>query len=172
MSQYQLVASIANVPVTKLMGTTPKGFNATGDSEAEDYREELESIQTNDLTPLLERHHAILMRSDVAPKLGIEPLSTTIDWRPLDSPTADEWATINKTKAETDKLLFDTGAVDGLDVRRRVAGDKDSDYYGLSEELTDAGETDEEAAAVGVPAAEPDGEGAEAGLSSGPGRAV
>ncbi|AZD84998.1 Phage-related protein [Pseudomonas chlororaphis subsp. aureofaciens] len=167
MSQYQLVASIANVPVTKLMGTTPKGFNATGESEAEDYREELESIQTSDLTPLLERHHAILMRSDIAPKLGISPLSTTVDWRPLDSPTADEWATINKTKAETDKLLFDTGAVDGLDVRRRVAGDKDSDYYGLSEELFDAGETDEEAAEVGGPAAERNDQGAEAGISSG-----
>ncbi|UVE47599.1 DUF1073 domain-containing protein [Pseudomonas chlororaphis] len=172
MSQYQLVASIANVPATKLLGTTPKGFNATGESEAEDYREELESIQTNDLTQLLERHHAIQMRSDIAPKLGIKPLPTTVDWRPLDSPTADEWANINKTKAETDKLLFDTGAVDGMDVRRRVAGDKDSDYYGLSEELIDAGETDEEAAEVGGPAAERDNQGAQAGVSSSPSSAV
>ena len=30
MTQYQLAASVANVPATKLLGTQPKGFNATG----------------------------------------------------------------------------------------------------------------------------------------------
>lgn len=168
MSQYQLVAAIANVPATKLLGTTPKGFNATGEYEEASYREELESIQANDLTAMLERHHALVMRSDVAPRLGIEPVPTSIDWRPLDSPKAEVWATINKTKAETDKILFDAGAVDGLDIRRRVAADKDSDYYGLSEELTDAGETDPQAAALGEPTAEGDDQGQQAGLSGSP----
>ncbi|MCO8160965.1 DUF1073 domain-containing protein [Pseudomonas sp. 21LCFQ010] len=169
MSQYQLVAAIANVPATKLLGTTPKGFNATGEYEEASYREELESIQANDLTSMLERHHALVMRSDIAPRLGIEPAPTSVDWRPLDSPKAEVWATINKTKAETDKILFDAGAVDGLDIRRRVAADKDSDYYGLSEELIDAGETDPQASALGGAAAEGDGQGQQAGLSGSPG---
>lgn len=134
MSQYQLVAAIANVPATKLLGTVPKGFNSTGDYELETYRNELESIQANDLTPLLERHHALVMRSEIAPRLKIEPVPTTVDWRALDSPTAAEWATINKTRAETDQILVNTGAIDGLDIRRRVAADKDSDYYGLKED--------------------------------------
>lgn len=134
MSQYQLVAAIANVPATKLLGTVPKGFNSTGDYELETYRNELESIQSNDLTDFLERHHALVMRSEIAPRLKIEPVQTTIDWRPLDSPTAEQWATINKTKAETDVLLSQVGAIDGLDVRRRVAADKDSDHYGLAED--------------------------------------
>jgi phage-related protein (TIGR01555 family) len=164
MSQYQLVAAIANVPATKLLGTTPKGFNATGDYEEASYREELESIQANDLTPLLERHHALVMRSDVAPKLNIEPIQTTVDWRALDSPTAQEWTTLNKTKAETDKILFDTGAIDGVDIRRRVAADKDSDHYGLEGELTDAGETDEDASALGRKPPDGDDQGNEAGL--------
>ncbi|HEK2694361.1 TPA: DUF1073 domain-containing protein, partial [Proteus mirabilis] len=33
MTQYQLVASASNVPATKLLGTTPKGFNSTGEYE-------------------------------------------------------------------------------------------------------------------------------------------
>src|SRR5690606_27836854 len=35
MTQYQLVAAAAHVPATKLFGTQPKGFNATGEYEAE-----------------------------------------------------------------------------------------------------------------------------------------
>lgn len=133
MTQYQLVAAEANVPATKLLGTTPKGFNATGEYEEATYREELESIQTNDLTPMLERHHLLVMRSDVAPKLGIQPVATTVSWSPLDSPTAEEWADINLKKAQTDQIYADIGAIDGMDVRNKIRADKDSDYHGLAE---------------------------------------
>lgn len=133
MTQYQLVASIANVIATKLLGTTPKGFNSTGEYEEAIYREELESIQANDLTPLLEGHHLRVMRSEVAPKLGIQPVPTTVSWSPLDSPTAEEWATIGKTKAETDAIYAGLGAIDGVDVRAKISADKDSDYFGLAE---------------------------------------
>jgi phage-related protein (TIGR01555 family) len=133
MTQYQLVAAVANVPATKLLGTQPKGFNSTGEYEEATYREELESIQTNDLQPMLDRHHLLVMRSDIAPKLGIEPLELDATWMPLDSPTAQEWATINKTKAETDAILVGAGAIDGMDVRQRLEVDKNSDYFGLAE---------------------------------------
>lgn len=133
MTQYQLVAAIANVPATKLLGTTPKGFNSTGEYEEASYREELESIQANDLTPFLERHHQLVMRSDIAPAMGIAPVETSVSWLPLDSPTAAEWATINKTKAETDAILAGVGAIDGIDIRKRITADKDSDHFGLAE---------------------------------------
>jgi phage-related protein (TIGR01555 family) len=41
MTQYQLVASAAGVPVTKLLGTVPKGFNATGEYDEASYHETL-----------------------------------------------------------------------------------------------------------------------------------
>lgn len=131
MTLYQLVAAVANVPATKLLGTTPKGFNSTGEYEEASYREELESIQA-DLTPMLERHHALVMRSEIAPRFGIEHIHTTVSWMPLDSPTAAEWAAINKTKAETDAILVQAGAIDGMDVRDRIANDPDSDHHGLA----------------------------------------
>lgn len=137
MSQYQLVAAAANVPATKLLGTTPKGFNATGEYEESVYREELESIQSNDLTPLLERHYKMLSRSE---RLTL-PEGLRIQWAPLDSPTAQEAALVQKTKAETDKLNWDMQAIDGLDVRKRLRNDRESDYYGLEESVdeTDPG---------------------------------
>lgn len=128
MTQYQLVAAVAGVPATKLLGTQPKGFNSTGDYEDSCYREELESIQTNDLTPMLQRHHDLLVRSNL--KMDIE---TTISWMPLDSPTAAEYTDINLKKAQTAQIYADIGAIDGMDIRDQIKADKNSDFYSLAD---------------------------------------
>lgn len=130
MTQYQLVAAIANVPATKLLGTSPKGFNATGEFEEANYHEELESLQANDMQPLIERHLLCLMRSEIEPAVG-ERYALDIVWPPLDSLTAEEQANVNKTKADRDKVLFDAGAIDGLDIRKRLAKDQAGDYEGI-----------------------------------------
>lgn len=133
MSQYQIVAAIAGVPATKLLGTSPKGFNATGEFEESNYHEELESIQTHDLTPFLERHHLLVMRSIIMPTLKLsEPVGTSVQWESLDSPTAKEVAETQKTEAERDKALVDAGAIDGEDVRNRIRTNKASGYYGIT----------------------------------------
>lgn len=127
MSQYQLVAAAANIPATKLLGTQPKGFAGTGEYERSVYREFLESIQTNDITPLLERHYELVAKS-----LGLEfndPPS--VQWAPLDSPSNLDWATLEKVKAERDNLLVQAGAIDSEDIRERIRLDKENDYYGI-----------------------------------------
>lgn len=126
MSQYQLVAAQAGVPSTKLLGTQPKGFNSTGEYEEASYHELLESIQEHDLTPFLERHHALVRKAYVPETLDIE---TTVNWNPLDTPTAKELADTNLVKAQTDNQLVQAGAIDSEDVRRRVATDKTSGYH-------------------------------------------
>lgn len=131
MTQYQLVAAAAGVPATKLLGTTPKGFNATGEYDESSYHEELETIQSNDLTPVLDRHYLILMRSLVAP--GAKGITVSIDWAPVDSPTAKEYAEINKLKADTDAVLVTAGAIDGMDIRARIKNDPNSEYTGLAD---------------------------------------
>lgn len=133
MTQYQLVAAASNVPATKLLGTTPKGFNATGEYEEASYHEELATIQESDLSPLVERHLMLLVRSEIEPQFGYPAgsLDPTMDWNPLDTPTAEEYANIRKTDAETDDILVRTGAIDGQDVRARIAKDKEGPYVGL-----------------------------------------
>lgn len=141
MSQYQLVAAAANIPATKLLGTTPKGFNSSGDYEAESYHEELESIQTNDMEPLIDRHMVCLIRSEIAPRFGLAPFAVDCTWEPLDSLSSKEVAEINKLKAETDKInAVDIGAIDGQEVRDRLSADEMSGYNGLAvqENLDDA----------------------------------
>lgn len=127
MTQYQIVAAAAGVPSTKLLGTAPKGFNATGEFDESSYHEELESLQTHELTPLIERHHALVLRSE-----GVTDVRTSIAWAPLDSPTAKELAEINKLNAEGGAALVTSGAIDGTDERRRIANDKDSGYSGIA----------------------------------------
>jgi uncharacterized protein len=134
MTQYQLVAAIANVPATKLLGTTPKGFNATGEYEEASYHEELESIQTHDIKPLLTRHYQCLLRSKICPEFGIEPFDFEIVFNPLDAMTAEELAMLNKTKADTDVALANIGAIDGTNIRERLINDPQSGYNGISDE--------------------------------------
>lgn len=128
MTQYQLVAAAAEVPATKLLETQPKGFNSTGDAEAENYRQALESIQSNDLDPLLTRHHQLVMKSEFG---SDEEVSVT--WLPLDSPTADEWSKINLAKAQAAQIYAAVGAIDGMDIRSQLTIDKNSDFFGLAE---------------------------------------
>lgn len=127
MTQYQIVAAAANMPVTKLLGTTPKGFNATGEYETSSYHEELESIQTEHLEPLIDRHMVCLIRSEFDQRFSVE-----VVFEPLSTLTATEQAALNKTKAETDKILaVDIGAIDAAEVRARVAADELSEHNGL-----------------------------------------
>lgn len=131
MNQYQLVAAIAKTPATKLLGTSPKGFNATGEFEMVSYHEELESIQEHDYDPMLERHYLIAGRS-----LGLENFEVEVIWNSVDSVSATERANLNLTKAQTDEIYANLGATSPDEVRNRVRDDRHSGYN-LSEELAE-----------------------------------
>lgn len=128
MTQYQLVAAIANTPATKLLGTSPKGFNATGDYDAKSYHEELKSIQTHEMEPLLERHYQLLIKSHIAPQ---SPFAVEIEWEAVDAPGAKEVADIEESKARTAQIYHDIGAVDSNDVRSKITADPASGFNGL-----------------------------------------
>lgn len=133
MTQYQLVSAASNVPATKLLGTAPKGLNATGEFDEASYHEELESLQAHDLTPLLERHHALVIKSEIEPAFKIT-FSTTVTWEPVDSPTAKELAEMNYLKSQTAANESLVGAIDGQDERTRLINDPDSGYSGMEDE--------------------------------------
>lgn len=141
MTQYQLVAAGANVPSTKLLGTAPKGFNATGEYDESNYHEELESLQTHDLSPMVDRHHMLCVASArwATDEERVQMMAITLEteWHPLDTPTLKELAEVNKLNAEADAALVNAGAIDGTDARRRIATDTGSNYSGLqvAEEL-------------------------------------
>ncbi len=163
MTQYQLVAAAANVPATKLLGTTPKGFNSTGEYEEASYHEELESIQENELTPLIERHLLCVMRSS----FGNKTANAEISWNPVDSPTAGELADINVKKGQYYAAVSGTGAVDGFDIRQAVIKDPDSGFTGIPDIVVGGPGDREHEKEMAEAAMEPDEPPAAAGEDSG-----
>src|SRR5699024_6312514 len=101
MNQMQLVAAASGVPATKLLGTTPKGFQSTGEHESESYRKTLQAIQSVDLTPLLARHYDLVARSKGIALEG----DINVHWLPLDAPDGEQSANIAKVKADRDSVL-------------------------------------------------------------------
>jgi phage-related protein (TIGR01555 family) len=136
MGQYQLVSAIAEVPGVKLLGTTPKGFNATGEFEEAVYHEKLSTIQTHEMEPLLQRHLLLLIRSHIFPKYGVE-FTPTVSWNALDEETGKEKAEIQRFKAETDAILLDRQVILPEDALERIIKDPDSGYNGLAVEDRD-----------------------------------
>ncbi len=132
MTQYQIVAGIAGIPSTKLMGTSPKGFQSTGEHEVKTYHEELESIQENDLEPIVNKHHVCLMRSHIAHQLpDRKPLFVSIVWKPLAVLSDKEQAETNELKSRTAKTYQDSGAIDEYDIRDGLIADENSGFSGI-----------------------------------------
>jgi phage-related protein (TIGR01555 family) len=128
MNQYQLVAAIARVPSTKLLGTSPKGFNATGEFEMVSYHEELESIQEHIMMPLLERHYDILMRH-----LGLNT-QVEVVCNPVDSITTQARTELNAKKAEMGERLINAGVISPDEERQRLKEDEHSGYNRLKDD--------------------------------------
>lgn len=140
MNQYQLVASIAKTPSTKLLGTSPKGFNATGEFETVSYHEELETIQERWMSPIVDRHYLILCKS-----LGID-FGLNITWEPVDSMTAAQQADINSKKVNDAVALATAGMISPNEGRDKLINDKDSGWNNLNKDDDadkDVGETPE-----------------------------
>ena len=125
--QYDLTASISGVPVTKLMmRAITGGLSNAGDGDNRNYNDMVEDVQTN-VSPLLTRHHLILMKSHIEPKLGPQPKIKHI-WNPLRSLSDKEKAAMRRDQAETDKIYLEAQVIDQSEVRDRLAADEESGY--------------------------------------------
>ena len=119
MTQYQLVASIAQMPATKLLKTTPKGFNATGEFELKDYIQALQSLQENDMLPLINRHLKLYCKS----KYG-KDLKITAKFNPIDIPTQETKASLNGSLASMISQLVSSGIISPEEAREKIQSDE------------------------------------------------
>ncbi|XAO54132.1 portal protein [Yersinia phage vB_YenM_P744] len=141
MTEYQLVAGVAEMPSTKLLGTSPKGFNPTGEFETASYRETLATIQEHHCDPLLQHHYMLACRS-----MGIDE-KVVIVWNPLDEPTEAEQATTGLAKAQTAQVWQTMGVVSAEENRVRLDNDEASGYD-FTTKVGDDGPDDELTAAI------------------------
>jgi len=137
MTEYQLTASVAEMPSTRLLGTSPKGFNPTGEYETGAYRETLAGIQEHHGTPFLNHHYQLLTKSECGECLDVE-----IVWNPLDEPTESEQAQTGLAKAQTAQIWQDLGVVSAEQNQQKLKDDESSGYE--FDEVDDGGDADAE----------------------------
>jgi phage-related protein (TIGR01555 family) len=102
-------AAAADVPLTLLLGQSPAGLNATGDSDVRNYYDRRKSDQVTNLLPRLRKIYRLIMLSKAGPTRGVEPKKWTISFRPLWTPTEKEEAEIYKLRSEGDAANVNSG---------------------------------------------------------------
>lgn len=133
----QMVSGAADIPVTRLLGQSPAGMSATGESDMLNYYDLVSSIQSLEMTPALYRLDECLIRS----ALGSRPPEIFYSWAPLKQMTEKELAEIGKVNAEAASTLNQTGLFTA-DELRTVVGNQlvESGFYpGLDQAMAETG---------------------------------
>jgi hypothetical protein len=115
MTQYQLVASIAQIPAPKLLKVMPTGFSDITELVWKDYAQHLNTIQENEYVPLLEAHYEYYTR-----KIEGKALDLEVVFNPVDVPTLKEKAEIEQIEAKADAEYINAGVMSPEEVRTAV----------------------------------------------------
>lgn len=103
---YLIIASGAvDIPVTRMLGQSPRGLNSTGESDIRNYYDRIKSDQENTLTPAIERLDEVLIRS----ALGARPEEIFYSWNSLWQMTSEQKAELAAKKATTFQIDVNSG---------------------------------------------------------------
>lgn len=130
MTQFQLVAAIGEMPVTKLMKTQLKGLANSGDYEMKDYAQTLLAIQENDFNYIMDFHYELYCLSVCGKKLELD-----IVWNPIDTPTELELAQIENQQAQTDATYVGAGIIAPEEIRIMLKDNDDSRFHNIEDEM-------------------------------------
>lgn len=146
----QLLAAIWRIPAVKLLGISPGGFNATGESDIRGFYDFVASQQKKLFGKPLKTLLTVLQLSELGRISG----GIKADFVSLWEMTEREAADIEKIKADKDAVYLDRQVVSQEEVRARIAADPHSGFSGIDvDNVPEAGITDPLA---GVPSAEND----------------
>lgn len=162
----QIAAGAADIPVTRLLGTSPGGLNATGKSDMQNYYDNISARQRTELSPAMHRLDEVLIRSAT----GARDPSIYYEWAPLWGLSDTEKATIFKTKADAARALAGSGGsspallpIEALSDALVNAFVEDGSLPGLEAAIAEYGklsdqedDTGEEVAALAPPEPEPE----------------
>ena len=111
------VAAAAQIPETRMMGRSPAGLNATGESDMENYVAMLESERAKTLAPMMPTLDMMLARDA---GIGEPP---DYEWGTLLERTPKDEAEASKMKAEAVQIGIDSGTIDADEGREALSGD-------------------------------------------------
>lgn len=138
----RLAASVP-MPVTMLMGQSPAGMNATGESDFRWFYDRVETYQKNYVGPRLRRLIEVLCASKEGPTSGQVPDTMKIEFAALWTLAPKEEAERRLAVAQTDKIYNDMGWITPEEGALSRFGERGwEDGYKVDRELR---ETDQEA---------------------------
>lgn len=117
------LATTADMPATILLGISPGGLNATGDSDIRSWYDRIDGDRNTLDLPRLERMFKLMFLSNDGPTKGKEPPEWSVEFNPLYQPTEKEIADRNKVIADTDAVNIDKQIYTAAEARERYKGD-------------------------------------------------
>jgi phage-related protein (TIGR01555 family) len=116
MAFMQIVSGAADIPVTRLLGQSPAGMNATGASDMKNYHDRIQSIQELEVQPAMVRLDECLERS-----ADVKDPDVYYQWAPLEQMSEKERADIFKTNADAARTIVGTGTGQEIIPREAVS---------------------------------------------------
>ena len=111
-----LLSGAARIPVTILMGQSPAGLSATGDSDIRWFYDRVKTAQTNTLLPRHMRLVRLLCLAKDGPTGGKLPARLAIEYAPLWQLTPLEQADLRQKQATADGIYIDKQVVTAAEV--------------------------------------------------------
>lgn len=130
------LAQAAKMPVTILMGQSPAGMNATGESDFRWFYDQIETEQKNNQSPKIVRLVDVILRSK---EFASPDLDVDVRWQSLWSETPGQQAATRKTIADADAVYINAGVLTPEEVTlSRFGGDGFGGEISLSNESLEA----------------------------------
>lgn len=126
-SFMQMIAAAADIPMTRLMGMSPAGMNATGRSDMENYFQMISAGQ-EDMRAQLDQIDALLL-----PSAGVKPAGIYWTYNALWTPTDKERADAGKVRADAAVALVNAGLVPDAVMQEGIKSQliESGDYPGI-----------------------------------------
>lgn len=140
MAFLQIVSGASDIPATRMLGQSPKGLNATGESDLRNYYDMISSRQQSDLGPEMHLFDRIMMMH----LFGSEPDGMYASWNKLWQETPKDKSETNLNNAKAAQVHALLGVFDSEVLRKSVESQliETEVYPGLESALEDIGNED------------------------------
>ena len=126
-----VLAAAADIPATRLLGQSPGGLNATGESDLENYYTRIAADQNEFFSPNLDVYDDVFTRSII----GYKPDDWSYEYNSLWSVSDLDRAEIGLKDSNRDKNYLDTGVVTPSIVASSL---KENNVYSIDDEYLEA----------------------------------
>jgi len=118
------ISGAADIPLTRLFGTSAKGMNATGDGDMKNFYNSIRGMQTTRLAPSMNYLDQVLVRS----ALGHYPESYAYVWNPLEQTNDIEAAQAEVLRSQKDQTYLDAGIITKSQIQRNLQSGNDYQF--------------------------------------------